>query len=78
MIAEPSLLPILNFSTNRSYYTYTGSLTTPPCSEIVTWIVMENKVEATVEEIGAFSTIQNGNFRLVQDLNGRTINYVAE
>ncbi len=62
---------------NRSYYRYQGSLTTPPCSEVVTWIIMENKVEATAAEIAAFSNILDSNFRPIQDLNGRTINHVA-
>lgn len=62
---------------DRSYYHYTGSLTTPPCSEIVTWIVFENKVTATAAQIQKFSDILNNNFRPTQEINGRTISYVV-
>lgn len=61
---------------NRSYYTYEGSLTTPPCSETVTWIVMKNKVEATAEQIKAFSDILGNNARPIQNINSRVINEV--
>ncbi|KAH9398533.1 Phospholipase A2 crotoxin acid subunit CA [Tyrophagus putrescentiae] len=39
---------------NRSYYTYLGSLTTPPLWETVTWIVFENPVKCRQEQIDAF------------------------
>lgn len=58
---------------NTSYYTYTGSLTTPPCSEIVTWVVMKSPVEASSAQIDEMSKILNSNFRPAQALNGREI-----
>ncbi|MCF8244250.1 MAG: carbonic anhydrase family protein [Saprospiraceae bacterium] len=61
---------------NKSYFTYSGSLTTPPCSETVTWIMMENKVQATAAEIEAFTKLLNHNYRPVQPLNGRVIGHV--
>jgi carbonic anhydrase len=66
------LLPV-----NKTYFQYTGSLTTPPCSEVVTWIIFENKVEATAAQIALFSGILNENFRPIQELNGRTIDRVV-
>jgi carbonic anhydrase len=63
-----SLLP-----SNAHYYTYTGSLTTPPCSEIVTWLVMKAPVEASALQISAMHSIVHDNYRPVQPLNGRTI-----
>lgn len=60
---------------NLSYYTYAGSLTTPPCSEIVTWIVLEHHIEATTEQIHAFEALEHENARPVQALEGRTIKH---
>ncbi len=59
--------------TNTGYYTYSGSLTTPPCSEIVTWLVMKSPVEASSVQIEAMSDILKDNFRPIQALNGRQI-----
>ncbi|HEY9903190.1 MAG TPA: carbonic anhydrase family protein [Candidatus Sericytochromatia bacterium] len=58
---------------NKSHYTYTGSLTTPPCSEGVKWIVLQNPITASQAQIDAFTNIFQVNARPVQDLNGRTI-----
>lgn len=63
---------------NKSYYKYSGSLTTPPCTEVVDWIVFENKVEASATQLAAFNDILDDNFRPIQELNGRTIDYVSQ
>ncbi len=55
------------------YFTYSGSLTTPPCSEIVTWIVMKNPIQISASQIENFHTIMHDNFRPTQPLNGRVI-----
>jgi len=58
------------------YYHYTGSLTTPPCSEGVNWNVFNTSVEVSKEQIAHFQQLYKGNFRPVQALNNRTmINY---
>lgn len=59
--------------TSMSYYTYAGSLTTPPCSEIVTWIVMKNPIEASKAQIDKIESIVHINNRPVQALAGRAI-----
>jgi carbonic anhydrase len=68
--------------TNRRYYTYTGSLTTPPCSEGVHWFVMAEPVKISSAALKQFHTIigqfpgYNGfskNNRPVRPLNGRSV-----
>ncbi len=54
-------------------YHYKGSLTTPPCSENVQWMVLRNMVELTPEEIEAFSSRIGPNNRPVQNINERLI-----
>lgn len=63
------------FPSDNSYFTYAGSLTTPPCSEIVTWIVMEHHIEASTAQIHDFEALEHENARPVQPLEGRTISY---
>lgn len=41
------------------YWTYEGSLTTPPCFESVTWIVFKEPVEVTAEQIEAFRALKS-------------------
>ncbi len=57
----------------KAYYHYSGSLTTPPCSEGVNWMVLENTVEVSAAQVSAFTTIFHKSTRPVQPLNGRTV-----
>lgn len=57
--------------TNRKSFRYFGSLTTPPCSEIVRWIVLENPVELSKAQIEQFRQIFPMNARPIQPLNRR-------
>ena len=59
--------------TERSYFTYMGSLTTPPCSEGVLWMVMKNPVQVSTEQIGIFSRLYPMNARPIQSASGRLI-----
>lgn len=58
---------------NRSYYTYMGSLTTPPCSEGVMWMVMKQPAQVSAEQIAIFSRLYPMNARPVQSVRGRLI-----
>jgi carbonic anhydrase len=60
---------------NKSYFTYGGSLTTPPCSETVTWTVFEQAIEASSDQIKNFEMIEQSNARPIQSLGNRTIRY---
>lgn len=69
VIIDPStLLPA-----TRSYYTYMGSLTTPPCSEGVLWMVMKQPVQVSQEQINIFSRLYKNNARPIQPIAGRLI-----
>ena len=57
----------------RSYYTYMGSLTTPPCSEGVLWMVMKNPVPVSADQIGIFARLYPMNARPIQQASGRLI-----
>ena len=58
---------------NRTYYTYMGSLTTPPCSEGVLWMVMKEPVQVSTEQIAIFSRLYPMNARPLQAMSGRLI-----
>ena len=57
----------------RGYYTYMGSLTTPPCSEGVLWMVMKQPVSISDEQLGIFARLYPMNARPVQAASGRLI-----
>jgi carbonic anhydrase len=64
-----ALLPV-----ERSYFRFAGSLTTPPCSEGVTWLVMRTPVTASAAQVAAFTkAVGFANNRPVQPLNGRKV-----
>jgi carbonic anhydrase len=70
----------------RDYYTFAGSLTTPPCSEGVRWVVMRDSVHISKEQVAAFRALfveagdtrpGAGNFRPPQALNGRKVSLMS-
>ncbi|MBI5271796.1 MAG: carbonic anhydrase family protein [Burkholderiales bacterium] len=58
---------------DRRYYTYMGSLTTPPCTEGVLWMVMKTPVPVSPEQVQIFSHLYPMNARPVQSAAGRLI-----
>ena len=63
-----SLLPA-----DRGYYTFSGSLTTPPCSEDVTWFVLKHPVPVSSGEIEQFSKLYRHDARPTQPLYDRVV-----
>ena len=61
----------------ESYYRYMGSLTTPPCSENVKWIVSAEIREIAPEQMAKIVARLPENNRPVQPLNGRTVELYA-
>jgi carbonic anhydrase len=58
---------------DRGYYTFPGSLTTPPCSENVTWFVLKHPVTVSTAEIEQFSKLYRDDARPTQPLYGRVV-----
>lgn len=58
---------------SSGYYSFEGSLTTPPCSEPVHWFVLKTPVEMSEDQIHTFAKVYPHNVRPIQPLNGRTI-----
>ncbi|HJV01875.1 MAG TPA: carbonic anhydrase family protein [Burkholderiaceae bacterium] len=57
----------------RDYYTFMGSLTTPPCTEGVLWLVMKEPVQASPAQMALFSRLYPLNARPVQPSSGRIV-----
>jgi carbonic anhydrase len=58
---------------NKDYYTFKGSLTTPPCSENVAWYVLKTPTQISAEEVARFAKYYQMNARPVQPLNDRDV-----
>jgi carbonic anhydrase len=73
------LAPVVQFDPaamlpqQREYYTFMGSLTTPPCDEGVLWIVMKEPIQASKQQLDIFARLYPMNARPVQALSGRLI-----
>lgn len=57
----------------QGYYTFLGSLTTPPCSEGVLWLVLKTPLQISKEQLADFGTLYKNNVRPLQPVNGRLI-----
>jgi carbonic anhydrase len=68
MVNPGGLLPA-----DRGYWTYLGSLTTPPCTEGVRWFVFEQEMSISREQLRAFAALFKINSRPLQDPHGRRI-----
>ncbi len=80
-------IPVVGFRidqllpTNRDYFTYEGSFTSPPCYEVVNWFVMKERITvpgAYLEQLrqiqcGSTGELLGPNFRLPQDIAGRVV-----
>lgn len=65
--------PVFFLPTMRDYFRYNGSLTDPPCSENVTWFVLQKPVEVPGHLIDRLLRIMGKNSRPVQKINGRSV-----
>lgn len=76
---EPLLLEGSYFSpqtllpADLSYYNYTGSLTTPPCTEGTDWYVLKSYVELGADQLAAFKKALGNNARALQPQGNRQV-----
>lgn len=71
--ANPAIDPNRLLPAERTYFHYEGSLTTPPCSETVDWIVLTHPVEVDEDDIARFAKLYPMNARPVQKRDRRFI-----
>ena len=55
----------------QNYYRYYGSLTIPPCSEVVNWIVIKEPIPVSARQVEQFTAVVGENARPVQELGNR-------
>ena len=73
-VFDPPVAPAALLPEARDYYRFNGSLTTPPCTEGVIWLVMKESVSASTEQIAALAEALHGpNNRPVQPRNARVV-----
>jgi len=58
---------------DHGYYAFAGSLTTPPCSEGVTWYVLKNQATLSADQLAAFAKLYPRNARPIQPAYGRAV-----
>jgi carbonic anhydrase len=71
--ADPAIDPGRLLPTQRTYFHYEGSLTTPPCSETVDWIVLTHPAEVDKDDIARFARLYPMNARPAQKRDRRFI-----
>jgi carbonic anhydrase len=68
MVNPGGLLPV-----DRAYWTYTGSMTTPPCTEGVRWYVIQQPITISRTQLNNYVPLFHINTRPLQDAHGREI-----
>jgi len=69
--ADARINPNTLLPAKRSYYRYSGSLTTPPCAEVVEWLVLSTPVEVADADVASFAKLYPMNARPAQQMNRR-------
>ncbi|RYF64337.1 MAG: carbonic anhydrase family protein [Comamonadaceae bacterium] len=72
-VDQLALHPAALLPENKGYYSFEGSLTTPPCSEGVKWMVLKEPVKLSPQQIKAFRQMYSANARPLQQLHGRVV-----
>jgi len=71
--ANTAIDPSKLLPAKRNYYRYAGSLTTPPCSEVVDWLLLREPIQVAQADVDAFAKLYPMNARPVQKDNRRFV-----
>jgi carbonic anhydrase len=71
--ADPRINPNALLPAKLSYYRYPGSLTTPPCTEIVEWLLLTNPIHVAEADVASFAKLYPLNARPAQKDNRRYV-----
>ena len=69
------LLDVIPF--DPGFVIYPGSLTTPPCTENVLWVIVDKPIEVSLEQINVIRNVVGDNARPIQPRNGRVVKRIA-
>jgi carbonic anhydrase len=70
----PGLLDLKELlPTDQRYYQFMGSLTTPPCSEGVLWLVLKTPMAISQQQLRLFTQLYPNNARPIQPMNARPV-----
>lgn len=61
------------FPASKMYYNYTGSPTTPPCSQGLNWIIFKDKLQISSTQLELFTKAYGHNARPIQPTGSRTV-----
>jgi carbonic anhydrase len=71
--ADAAIDPHAMLPHRLSYFRYSGSLTTPPCSEVVEWLLLTDPIQVSAPDVAAFAKLYPMNARPVQKDNRRYV-----
>ena len=71
--ADPAINPNGLLPAKLNYYRYPGSLTTPPCSETVDWLLLTDPIQVAADDVAAFAKLYAINARPAQKSNRRFV-----
>lgn len=63
--------PVGFLPTDKRFFRYVGSMTTPPCNEGVVWLVFKTPIQASIGQLVKMNELMGENVRPLQGLNGR-------
>ena len=73
IVKNEKLNPMDFFPKQKQFYIYSGSLTQPPCTENVIWVVLSSPIQASLEQLHKLKLYYRINARPTQPLNGREL-----